>query len=173
MEFITDIENIMKNIEYGWVDKTGQRHTEFDEFGQKYMLQLPDQLQKSQLGVCWDQVELERKLFAERSIPFETYFIVYYDGDKCPTHTFLIFHKDGDAYWYEHSWAPMRGLHQYKSPASALKDIRDKFIDNELGGQYDVKNLFIYEYDAPNKNLSCPEFYKHCENGKRINISSI
>lgn len=171
MDFISKIDNVMKDIEYGWVDKTGKRHTKLDGFGQKYLLQLPDQLRKSKLGVCWDQVELERELFTENSIPFKTYFIVYYDGDKCPTHTFLIFHKDGKAYWYEHSWTSMRGLYQYENLESALKDIKAKFIDDELNNQYNPKKLFVYEYDAPNKNLSCPEFYKHCENGKRINIS--
>ena len=168
MDFITDIDNVMEGIEYGWVDRTGKRYTKLDEFGQKYMLQLPNQLRKSKLGVCWDQVELERELFAKRNIPFETYFIVYYDDDKCPTHTFLIFQKNDKVYWYEHSWAPMRGLHQYNDSKSALKDITVKFIDGELNGQYSQKNLCIYEYDAPNKNLSCSEFYKHCENGKRI-----
>ena len=170
MDFISDIDDIMKDIEYGWVDESGRRYTEFDEFSQKYRLQSPDQLRKSKLGVCWDQVELERELFNKKNLSFETYFIVYYDDDKCPTHTFLIFHKDDKAYWYEHSWMLMRGLYQYDNSEAALKDIRVKFIDNELDSQYNPKNLCIYEYVAPNKNFSCSEFYKHCESGKRIFI---
>ena len=88
-----------------------------------------------------------------------------------PHHIFLIIHKDDKVYLYEHSWAPMRGLHQYNGHEEALRDIRARFIDGVLNNQYDPKNLCIYEYDAPNKNLSCLEFYKHCENGKQINLS--
>ena len=173
MDFITDIDNVMEGIEYGWVDRTGKRYTKLDEFGQKYMLQLPNQLRKSKLGVCWDQVELERELFAKRNIPFETYFIVYYDDDKCPTHTFILFEYNNKIFWYEHAWATMRGLHEYDNLKTAISDIRNKFINYELNNKYDSQNLVIYEYDAPKGSLSCLGFYKHCEKGKQIQIDSL
>ena len=58
----------------------------------------------------------------------------------------------------------------YDNLESALSDIHDKFIDKELGGKYNPQNLVMYEYGAPQRNLSCPEFYKHCESGKKVKI---
>ena len=158
----------MQDVEYGWLDKDGNRHEGLDGFGEHYMLQLPDQLEKSRLGVCWDQVELERKLFTDEGIGTRTFFIVHYDGDKCPTHTFLLFANAGKTYWYEHSWSPMRGLHEYNNVNEALNDIKTEFINDELRDGYNPENLIIYEYAAPNKNLSCPAFYAHCEKGKKV-----
>lgn len=172
MDFIERIDNKMQNIKYGWLDKNGNRHEKLTGFGEQYMLQLPDQLEKSQLGVCWDQVELERKLFADEKVKVRTFFIVHYDDDKCPTHTFLLFKHDGKTYWYDHSWNSMRGLHQYDDVDGALKDIKAKFIDDVLCREYNPDNLVVYEYTAPNKNLSCPEFYAHCEKGKKVKIKN-
>ena len=82
-----------------------------------------------------------------------------------------VFEHDGKTFWYEHAWEIWRGLHEYTDFEAAISDIREKFIDNMLDGEYDPQNLVIYEYDAPMKNLSCLEFYKHCEKGKQIHFN--
>ncbi len=173
MDFIKEIDTEMSKIQYGWVDENGERHTRLTGFSEKYRLQLPEQLQKSHLGVCWDQVELQRKLFSDAGILTRSFFIVHYDGNKCPTHTFTIFEYDGKTYWYEHAWEVFRGLHEYDNFRDAIIDIRNKFIRNELSGEFDPQNLVIYEYGTPKKYLSCQEFYNHCENEKQINLESL
>ena len=171
MDFINEVDEKMSQIEYGWVDKSETRHTDMGHFSEQYMLQTPDQLLESRLGVCWDQVELQRKLFDDSGVATRSFFIVHYDGGKCPTHTFTIFEHDGKTFWYEHAWEIWRGLHEYANFKAAISDIREKFIENMLDGKYDPQNLVIYEYDAPMKNLSCLEFYKHCEKGKQIHFN--
>lgn len=173
MDFIKEIDAKMFPIQYGWVDSDGGKHTDMAHYAERYKLQMPDQLLESRLGVCWDQVELQRKLFDYAGITTRSFFIVHYDEDKCPTHTFILFEYDNKIFWYEHAWAIMRGLHEYDNLKNAILDIRDKFIGNELRNKYNQRNLVIYEYDAPQKNLSCPEFYKHCEKGKQIQIDSL
>ena len=173
MDFIKEIDVKMSPIQYGWVDKNGVKHTDMTHFAEKYMLQMPDQLLESQLGVCWDQVELQRKLFANTGIDGRSFFIVHYDEDKCPTHTFILFERNNKVFWHEHAWAAFRGLHEYDNLKAAISDIHDKFINNELSGKYNPQNLVIYEYDAPKESLSCINFYKHCENGKQIQIDSL
>ncbi|MDO4742230.1 MAG: hypothetical protein Q4A79_02540 [Candidatus Saccharibacteria bacterium] len=163
----------MSPIQYGWVDCDGGKHTDMAHFAEKYMLQIPNQLLESCLGVCWDQVELQRKLFANTGKHTRSFFIVYYDGDKCPTHTFILFEYNNKIFWHEHARAALRGLHEYDNLRSAISDVHNKFINNELSGKYSPQNLVIYEYDAPRKNLSCIEFYKHCERGKQIQIDSL
>ena len=85
MDFIKDIDAKMSLIQYGWVDNAGAKHADMAEFAEKYILQMPDELLKSRLGVCWDQVELQRKLFNDCGIAVRSFFIVHYDEDKCPT----------------------------------------------------------------------------------------
>ncbi len=165
-----EIMDLMENIEYGWVDKQGIKHYVVDEsYSDNYILQSPKEIIKNKVGVCWDQVELERYYFKGNTWNIKTYFIVHYDDDKAPTHTFLTFEKNNKYYWFEHSWQRFRGIHEYKTLKELLLDIQDKFIKYELNNNYNKNNLFIYHYKKPKYHLNVLEFYKHCENG--INIS--
>ena len=162
-----NIDKVMSQIKYGWVDKDGKKHEKMQGFSDNYALQLPDELLKSKLGVCWDQVELERKLFADEGVRATTFFIVYYDGAKCPTHTFVLIEEGAKTIWYEHAWEIFAGWHEYKNLIGALRDIRDKFLEQEKLTDINPDNLVIYmNYPAPTKKLSCLEFYHHCEDEK-------
>ena len=99
-----EIMDLMKDIEYGWIDKNNNKHSVVDEtYSDNYILQSPNEVIKNKIGVCWDQVELERYYFKGNDWNVKTYFLVHYDGDKCPTHTFLTFEKNNKYYWFEHS----------------------------------------------------------------------
>lgn len=163
----------MQDINYGWVDFTGKTHLgDFDSFSDDYRLQSPASLQKSKAGVCWDQVEFERDYFKEHNISIKTYFLVYYNGKDCPTHTFLVFKSNGEFYWFEHSWERFRGLHQYQNIDELLSDVVHKFIKSEIkDGDFNSTNLNMHEYTQPNYGLSVQEFYAFCDNGTYIDIS--
>lgn len=164
-----EIMEQMNNIKYGWKDKYENIHYNIDDtFSDNYVLQSPDEVLHNKVGVCWDQVELERKLFENKNIKFNTYFIVHYDNNKCPTHTFLIYNEDNNYYWFEHSWKKFQGIHKYKTEFEALNDIKNKFIRYELNNSYKDNNLCIYKYKKPKYGISCLSFYKHCEQGENI-----
>lgn len=165
-----DIMKLMNDIEYGWIDKNNNPHITVDNFSNNYRLQSPDKLTKTKLGVCWDQVELERKYFSENNFNIKTYFIVYYDNDKCPTHTFLTFNKNNKFYWFEHSYEKFRGIHEYNTVKDLLLDVANKFIKDTTEYNYDKENLLIFEYKKPEYNISTQEFYNHCENGNKIDL---
>ena len=168
------INNIIKTLEkinYGYKDNNNKIHNNVDDlFSDTYTLQNPKETLKNRIGVCWDQVELERNLFEKEKINFNTYFIVHYDSKKCPTHTFLIFQKNNKYYWFEHSWNKFKGIHEYNTELEALKNIKEKFIKYELNNNYNPMNLCIYKYSKPEYGITCLEFYKHCEKGKNIII---
>ena len=68
----------MEKIEYGWIDKNNNKHYKLDQsFSSDYILQNPKEMIKNQIGVCWDQVELERYYFKANDWNIKTYFIVY------------------------------------------------------------------------------------------------
>lgn len=168
---MNNIIDELNKIEYGWIDKNNNIYKEVNNlFSDNYILQSPEQVIKNKVGVCWDQVELERELFEKKNIKFNTFFIVHYDNDKCPTHTFLIYEENNKYYWFEHSWEKFKGIHEYKSELEALKDIKEKFIKYELNSKYNPMNLCIYKYNKPKYGISCLEFYKHCEKGENIII---
>lgn len=169
-----EIMNLMKNIEYGWIDKNNNKHNFVDEtYSNNYILQSPNEVIKNKIGVCWDQVELERYYFKGNDWNIKTYFLVYYDGDKCPTHTFLTFEKNNKYYWFEHSWERFRGIHEYESLKKMLLDIRDKFIKHELNNDYVSKKLVLHEYKKPKYHISVQEFYNHCDYGRYINFEEL
>lgn len=168
---INNIMNTLEKINYGYKDNNNKIHNNVDElFSDTYTLQKPEETLKNRVGVCWDQVELERNLFEKENINIDTYFIVHYDNDKCPTHTFLIFQNNNKYYWFEHSWSKFKGIHEYNTELEALKDIKEKFIKYELNNNYNPMNLCIYKYIKPEYGITCLEFYKHCEKGKNIII---
>lgn len=164
-----EILKLMNNINYGYIDKQKKIHEEIDEFfSDNYILQSPKELEKNKYGVCWDQVELERHYFEKYNFNIKTYFIVYYDNDKCPTHTFLVYEKNNKYYWFEHSWNRFRGIYEYGNLDKLLLDVKNKYIKYELENNYNKDNLIIYEYTKPEYNIGVLEFYKHCEKGKKI-----
>ena len=79
-----------------------------------------------------------------------------------------IFNIDNDFYWFEHSWEKYRGIRKYSSENSALNDIKEKFINDELNNNYDDTNLFIFKYSKPRYGINLLEFYHHCENGEKV-----
>ncbi len=169
-----EVMDLMKNIEYGWVDKQGSKHNIVDEsYSDNYILQSPKEIIKNKVGVCWDQVELERFYFKGNDWNIKTYFIVHYDNDRCPTHTFLTFEKNNKYYWFEHSWERFKGIHEYNSLKDLLIDVRDKFVKYELNNNYNQNNLYIYNYKKPKFHLNALEFYKHCENGNNISLEDM
>ena len=173
---INNIMNLMDSIEYGFKDENGENIINAnpqkwdDEFYEFYYLQTPDELLKSKCGVCWDQVELERKLFQDNNIKFKTYFIYIVDNDMLPSHTFLTYENNNKHYWFEHSWGAYKGVHEYESELELLLDVKKTFINEH---SYVSENcfLYIYEYQKPKKHITCDEFYKYIETQKLIKTS--
>lgn len=163
----------LQDIEYGWVDKDKNKRKEIDKsYENDYRLQSPQELLKSKIGVCWDQVELERYYFKSNN-NIKTYFIVHYDNDRCPTHTFLTYEKNNKYYWFEHAWEKYRGIHEYNNEKEMLIDIRNKFIKMELNSNYQKNNLLLREYFKPKYNLSVKEFFNHCEKNNPIDLDNL
>jgi len=142
-------------------------------FVNKYFLQSPKEVIKNKVGICWDQVELERYYFKSNDWNVKTYFIAYYDGGGCPTHTFLTYEKNSKYYWFEHSWEICRGIHEYDTLKALFQDVNDKFIKYELNNNYNPNSLELYEYKKPKYHINVQEFYKHCESGTFINLEEL
>lgn len=164
-----DVMKLMQNIEYGWIDKNNNKHFIVDEqYSENYRLQSPKDVLNNKIGVCWDQVELQRYFFKNNTWDVKTFFICHYDDDKCPSHTFLTYMKNNKYYWFEHSWDINRGIHQYNSLKELLLDVKKKFILTIPKNDFNSNNLLLREYSKPVFNINPLEFYMHCEKNNPI-----
>ena len=169
---VNKIMDILNTIEYGYKDENGKNiiydSKKWDnEFSTFYKLLTPDELLKTRCGVCWDQVELERKLFNNNNIENKTYFIYIKDGDMLPSHTFLTFEFDNKHYWFEHSWNNYKGIHKYETESELLNSIKELFL-KEHNITTNNSKLYIYEYNVPKYHITCDEFYKYIETQKIV-----
>lgn len=172
MDNIQKIMDIMEQIKYGFLDNNGNNICDNVDleymFNKVYYLMSPEELLNKKVGVCWDQVELERQLFEENNIKNETYFIYIDDKNNLPSHTFLVYYMDSKVYWFEHSWFDEKGIHEYNNLNDLLNDVEIRFIksrENEVQKGLDVH---IYKYNKSNYNISCDEFYNYIFTQKKI-----
>lgn len=167
------VMNKMADIQYGFVDHDKNIYPDDDKdwdntFPQYYRLQSPLRLIETKYGVCWDQVELERYYLENMGISCSSYFIVEYDGKEYPTHTFVVIEDDDKCYWFEHSWEPYRGIHEYSNLNDLLLDVKNKFSIMLRNRNVSDQDIVLYQYKKPETGLDCLEFYHHCESGEKI-----
>lgn len=173
---VKEIMDLLDTIEYGFKDSNNKNifetnKTKWDkEFNDFYYLQTPEELLKSKCGVCWDQVELERKLFNKENIEIATFFICTYDNDNLPSHTFLTYKYNDKYYWFEHSWAMYKGIHEYNNILELLKDVKAKHL-KEHNYVANEAYTFIYKYNSPKFHIGCNEFYSFIETQELIKVN--
>lgn len=172
MDNVKKIMNVMEQIEYGFLDNNGNNICDNVElecmFNKVYYLMSPEELLNKKVGVCWDQVELERKLFEESNIKNETYFIYIDDKNNLPSHTFLVFYMNNKVYWFEHSWSTEKGIHEYNNLNNLLNDVEIKFVKSRESEVDKGLAVHIHKYNKPNYNISCDEFYNYIFTQKKV-----
>lgn len=136
--------NVIEQIEYGFLDDNGNNICDSvdleDTFNKVYYLMSPEELVNKKIGVCWDQVELERKLFEENNIKNETYFIYIDDKNNLPSHTFLVYYMDNKVYWFEHSWFDEKGIHEYNMSDEEFLEFINSGVLKEFGNYQYIGN---------------------------------
>lgn len=172
MDNVQKIMDIMEQIEYGFLDDNENNICNDENlkysFNKVYHLMTSEELLNKKIGVCWDQVELERSLFEENNIENETYFVYIDDKSNLPSHTFLVFYIDNKVYWFEHSWFNEKGIHEYANLNDLLNDVEIKFIKSRENEVSKGLGVHIYKYNKPDYNISCDEFYNYIFTQKRV-----
>lgn len=146
-----------KNIQYGFISSKDLKPYVRDEMHHDwlyekllfhtYYLQKPEDLLKSRHGICYDQVELERKWFLEHGYPVWTYYTTYYN------HAFLIY-QDGSRYaLYERSIKKYNGIYFFHSLEEALSYYKKIQLENTT-----LKDIPFYRYDKVPFGCSFYEF---------------
>lgn len=137
LDFIKTPKDLLKwmskNIDYGICDKNKRKifNPTSKEFCKKMVLQTPEELFMSRVGVCWDQCEFQRMIFDHLGIINEVIFIgVYVNKQHYNTHTFSLI-EDGTKWrWFENSWYQYRRLSDKNSKENLIKLVLSKQIDS-------------------------------------------
>lgn len=166
-----------KEFTYGWISQDNKRHNGQND-GRIYMLQSPEELMDSKLGICWDRTELYRDYFRHMTdFKYETYYLFYDDGKGCPSHTILVYYDNNKVYWFEPMFQDSEndysGIHVYKHIYDLLTDFKDKWIkwailEKRIPENYKEENIFIYQYDKPNYHINGYEMRNHINHSKRV-----
>lgn len=151
------MEFMNHNIEYGWIDKDGNKHmNNLAGFRENYRISSIEEILKSGLVTCieqaklikcfLDRIGLENKVFSHRSYETED------DFDKDVRMHCIVLFKDNDTwYHFEHSNRPKRGIHKYESVDKAIEDITKGFEEHG-----DIRKLT--EIDPIPEGMSFKEF---------------
>ncbi len=173
---VLKILKTMDNINYGFTDIDGNiyepnKKNYREVFPTRYRLKRNDELLKTNYGVCWDQVELERYLLESDGIECSSYGIVCYDDNLDPTHTFIVVNDDKKYYWVDHAWQIYSGISEYDTLLELLQDVKCKFKAMLKEDNVFSDSIFMYQYDKPEESYDCMEFYHYLENSKLIKLN--
>ena len=172
---------MMDNIKYGFVDRDGNKYFEDNKdynknWSEKYRLQSADELLKTFCGTCWDQVELERKWFAEHKYEFKTIFLGFKISkpNNYPTHTFLAYFENSKWHWFENSFNDFCGIHEYISLDVLINDVISNYlhitINSGIAKPEDRKLIKYYGFQKPLLGLDIIKYLGHVTGGvKKIN----
>lgn len=167
------IQYMSENIYYGFVGKNGKVYKEQgteewnNDWHSECIVQDGESLIEKHYGTCWDQVELERKWFTDHGYRHKTIFM-WFEVDRdnhFPTHTFLIYYKDDNWYWFEHSFELHKGIHSFNREEDLIECVKDKLLEyamkTRVATPQDKDCIKYYEYTKPEPNLGVDDYIYH------------
>jgi hypothetical protein len=167
-----DLLAYMSVIKYGYISGTRKIYNIHDdhEFFNTYRLLSPSQVIKNKIGVCWDQCELERFMFANViNLPYTVYYMEA-DNSERASHTFLVFNNNGRYYHFEHSWESYRGIHEHKNLALCLKTLA-KMQLTHAQAESNCTAVKVYVLQPPIYGSTCMYFMEHATKSKPVTSS--
>jgi ABC-type bacteriocin/lantibiotic exporters, contain an N-terminal double-glycine peptidase domain len=152
------LDFMSNNIEYGYVDRYNNKHiNDLEDIYKNYILQSPQQLFESKVGVCWDQTCFEAFVFENYiKYPFSLFYVEQ-RNQMCNTHTFLVYKRMNKYYYFENSYEKYRGIHEVKDEATAIKMV----VDN-MRKDYSDNGIQIRKIKQIPFGYDCMKFMNYC-----------
>lgn len=123
-KYIIEIMEKMEKIQYGWIDINNEIHINTIKDLQKlYRLADIKEIIENKIGICFDQVELERFYFQDR-FQVQSYAIT----STHMIHTFLTLQSDNDYIYFEHSSAKSKGIYYFNSMDQLLEFAIEQYM---------------------------------------------
>lgn len=153
---------IDENIKYGWIDIDRQIHNieEMKGFRKLYRTMSIDDILKYKIGTCIEQaalthylldlIKIENKMFCCRIFEPDDYGNL---EEEEHMHCFVLFNYNRKTYQLEHANFEKKGIYEYPSEETAIKNIVQYYIELR-GGKQSPTTPF---YEVPS-GLSFKEF---------------
>ena len=145
--------DFVTSIRYGYIDIDNNEHLDnFSNPNSQYLLQYPNNLTKSKIGLCFDIVELYRDYLSKRKIECESYYLEYNDGSVLETHAFIIQKRKN--LWFEcldNSWEEPFQPRGFRDKETLVKSIYEWFQNyvSSYHHNVDKTNFFMSQYLLP------------------------
>lgn len=164
---------LSENIKYGFVSKKDLKsyirnvNIESNNYDKlivdTYFLQTPNELLNSKCGICFDQVELERKWFKENNYEVLSFYSNYHN------HVFLVYKDNNKYYLFENCLYFMNGITEFDS----LNSLFDYYFNMQLkNSKESINNIELYKYDNVSFNESFNEFITNRRCNEKIIIKN-
>ena len=174
----SQLVDFVTKIKYGYIDIDNNEHLDiFSNPNSKYLLQYPNQLVKSQIGLCFDIIELYREYLSKKKIECESYYLEYNDGNILETHAFIIQKRKN--LWFEcldNSWEDdfyPRGFHDKEVLVKSIYEWFQNYVSS-YHNNVDKTKFFMSLYKTPipvfKRKMSLIEF---CNNRDYLNTTRL
>ncbi len=159
------------NIRYGVVDKNGNKFhnsntNAFQKAAKKWHVRTVEKILKDGIGHCYDFTEVERYWFKAKKYKFHTFWVCAHEENESGfAHAYLVFQDKLSQEWvhFEVSDFAFRGLHRYETLNEAITAQANHQIEmaNKLFKPKDKYRIEVYEFEAPQTNLSYMEYIEN------------
>ena len=151
-----------KYIQYGWIGKDNIiRYSNIGNLLEKYRMASLDEIFEYSIGICFEQVALEKLFFDSQNLKNECYAI--YNHHMC--HAFLLYEYNHMYYKFEHASYQSKGIFEYQNKEELLIDEIKNFCDRHKIKS--MKHLVLLQYDTIHANADSKEIktmFDHQEN---------
>ena len=161
---VKELNNLLNSFDCGvLIDGVRYAGSNLDEVDwTRYRTLDPEEFEKQRLGICWDFVNYQHKVFDKLNVQNRSYFYIKQlssDPSDIVTHTFTTLVYDG--VWFESSWYKHHGLHEIESCMDVVE-----VLDAEYKSNYPCE---LYRYDADKTiGLSNLEFFNEATNRRIV-----
>ncbi len=80
------------------------------------------------------------------NLKYETYYLLYEDGEGCPSHTILVYYNNNKVYWFEPMFQNKdcyySGIHECNNLYDLLNDFKSKWVKNAI-----ISGMISKNYD--------------------------
>ena len=168
-----------KNIGYGYITKEKEailpnQESYQERWFQEYRLQDAEEVLKTGIATCWDQVELERDWFLKHGYAIKTFveMVSLEYSNPYPTHTFLVYQDEqGNWNWFENADINHRGIYKFETLEECLKKVQECYCETLKEykiSKEELSKIIMTEYEKPASMLACEEYLNFVVESKKV-----
>lgn len=147
-----DILKFMDNIDYGYIDLSGEKHiNNLKGFRVNYRTLNVEQILEYKIGTCIEQVLLMHYLLDNLNIPNKMFCTRIYETGEIDNekdehmHCFILYYDEYGVHQIEHPNGERKGIYDFKDENTAINEINKIYVEMSGGIHRPVTEFFDVE----------------------------